>query len=151
MRGFLGGFVAALVVLALVVFAAVETGAVPARADGAPLPGERWAARTSLKTTIAREAPKPAYPYPPSDADIAHGATLYVQNCAVCHGTANTTPNAIARGFGVIKPPQFNKNDVTDDPEDTVSAVNGYRVGRTGDRSLGRRTRGSRACASRLR
>jgi mono/diheme cytochrome c family protein len=117
MRGFVGGFVAALVVLALVVFVAVETGVVPARADGSAMPGERWAARTSLNATIRREAPKPPYPFPPTDADIAQGATLYVQNCAVCHGTANTTPNAIARGLGVIKPPQFNKNDVSDDPE----------------------------------
>ena len=117
MRGFIGGFVAALVVLALVVFVAVETGIVPARADGSPMPGERWAARTSLAATIRREEPKPPYPFPPNDAEIAHGATLYVQNCAVCHGTANSTPNAIARGLGVIKPPQFNKHGVSDDPE----------------------------------
>ncbi len=117
MRGFIGGFVAALVVLALVLFAAVETGAVPARGDGSALPGERWAARTSLNATIAREAPKPPYPFTQTDADIAQGATLYVQNCAVCHGTANSTPNAIARGLSVVKPPQFNKHDVSDDPE----------------------------------
>jgi thiosulfate dehydrogenase len=117
MRRFIGGFVAALVVLALLVFTAVETGIVPARADGSPMPGERWAARVSLQATIAREAPNPPYPYTQTDADIAHGATLYVQNCAVCHGTANSTPNAIARGLGVVKPPQFNKNDVSDDPE----------------------------------
>jgi mono/diheme cytochrome c family protein len=117
MRGFIGGFVAALVIVGLIVFAAVETGSVPARADGPAMPGERWAARTSLKATIDREAPKLPYPFTPTDADIAHGATLYVQNCAVCHGTANTTPNAIARGLGVSTPPQFNKHDVSDDPE----------------------------------
>jgi thiosulfate dehydrogenase len=117
MRGFIGGFVAALVILGLIVFAAVETGSIPARADGPALPGERWAARTSLKATIDREAPKPPYSFNPTDADIAQGATLYVQNCAVCHGTANTTPNAIARGLGVSTPPQFNKHDVSDDPE----------------------------------
>jgi thiosulfate dehydrogenase len=116
MRGFIGGIVAALIVIAVVLFAAVKTGAVPARADGPLLPGERWAAQTSLKATIAREAPKPPYPYTQTDADIARGATLYVQNCAVCHGTATTTPNAIARGLGV-RPPQFGKHGVDDDPE----------------------------------
>ncbi|HEX3467587.1 MAG TPA: cytochrome c [Candidatus Elarobacter sp.] len=117
MRGFIGGFVVALVLVALAVVASVELGLVPARADGPPMPGERWAAHTSLAATIAREAPKPPYPYPPTDADIGQGATLYVQNCAVCHGTANTTPTAIARGLGVSSPPQFNKHDVSDDPE----------------------------------
>jgi mono/diheme cytochrome c family protein len=116
MRGFIGGFVAALLVLGLVVFGAVKTGRVPARADAPPFLGETWAAHTALKATTAREAPQPPYPYTQTDADIATGAKLYVQNCAVCHGTANSTPNAIARGLGV-RPPQFNKHDVMDDPE----------------------------------
>jgi mono/diheme cytochrome c family protein len=116
MRSFVGGFAAAVVLLALVVFGAVETGAVPARADGALMPGENWLAHTSLKATMTREAPKPPYPFTQTDADIATGAKLYVQNCAVCHGTANSTPTSIARGLGV-RAPQFNKHDVMDDPE----------------------------------
>ena len=116
MRGFIGGFVAALAVIALVLFAAVKTGSVPARADGPLMPGEKWASRTSLAATMAREAPKPPYPFTQTDQDIADGAKLYVQNCAVCHGTANSTPNAIARGLGV-RPPQFAKHGVDDDPE----------------------------------
>ncbi len=117
MRGFFGGVIVALIVLALVSLGAVETGLVPARADAPPLPGERWAAHTALQATIAREAPKAPYPYTQGDADIARGATLYVQNCAFCHGTANSTPNSVARGLGPVHPPQFNKNDVSDDPE----------------------------------
>jgi thiosulfate dehydrogenase len=116
MRGFLAGFVAALIVMALVIFGAVKTGNVPARADGPLMPGERWAAKTALDATIAREGPQPPFPYTQTDADIETGAKLYVQNCAVCHGTANSTPNAIARGLG-IRAPQFNKNDVMDDAE----------------------------------
>ena len=118
MRGFLGGFAAALVVLALLFFLAVKLGGLPARADARPWPGERWIARTALNATIAREEPQPPYPYSPApDSEIANGATLYVQNCAVCHGTAHTTPNAIARGMSPIRPPQFEKNPVDDDPE----------------------------------
>ena len=116
MRRFIGGFVAALAVIVLIVLAAVQFGLVPARADGPLMPGERWAAKTSLHAAVDREAPKPPYPYTQTDADIAQGAKLYVQNCAVCHGTAHTTPNAIARGMGV-RPPQFGKHGVDDDPE----------------------------------
>ena len=115
-RAFLGGFAAAIIVVVLLVFGAIETGAVPARADGGLLPGEHWAANTSLNATIEREAPKPPYPAYATNADITDGARLYVQNCSVCHGTAHTTANAIARGLGV-RPPQFAKHDVNDDPE----------------------------------
>ncbi len=116
MRAFTGGCVAALIVIGLAVFGAIQTGSVPARADGALMPGERWAARTALAATLKREAPQPPYPYTQTDADIASGAKLYVQNCAVCHGTGRSTPTAIARGMGV-RPPQFAKDDVMDDPE----------------------------------
>jgi thiosulfate dehydrogenase len=120
MRGFIGGFVAALLMVAVIGVTAVVTGHVPARADGALMPGEKWAAHTSLDATIQREQPQPPYPFgPPSDLDVTTGAKLYVQNCAACHGTAHTTPNSIARGLGV-QPPQFNKNGVDDDPEGTT-------------------------------
>lgn len=114
MRSFLAGIVATLVALLVLGFAAVQTGAVPANADRGALPGEKWAAHTSLDATIAREAPKDP-PTAMNDADLAAGATLYVQNCAVCHGTAHSTPNAIERGL-YISAPQFAKHDVTDDP-----------------------------------
>jgi hypothetical protein len=71
MRGFIGGFIAALIVIAAVSIAAVKTGSLPARADGPLMPGEKWVARTALNAAIAREAPKPPYPYTQTDADIA--------------------------------------------------------------------------------
>ena len=111
---FLAGFITAILLAAVVAVIAVETGAVPANADRGPLPGETWAARTSLRATINREAPKDP-PFTATPADLENGARLYVQNCAVCHGTANSTPDAIARGF-YIRAPQFQKDDVTDDP-----------------------------------
>jgi mono/diheme cytochrome c family protein len=117
MRAFLLGVVVTLTALALLAFGVVQTGAVPARQDIVPGKLESWAAHTSLDATIEREAPKPPYPYgPPTEADFVAGATLYVQNCSVCHGTAHTTPNAIARGFAV-KAPQFAKHSVEDDSE----------------------------------
>ena len=111
---FLAGFVTAMLLAAVIAFAAVETGAVPANADRGPLPGEKWAAHTSLEATIKRDAPKTA-PFDATPADLENGAKLYVQNCAICHGTAHSIPNAIDRGF-YVSAPQFVKHDVTDDP-----------------------------------
>ncbi|HEY4439632.1 MAG TPA: cytochrome c [Candidatus Elarobacter sp.] len=117
MRPFVLGFIIALALVALAGFGAVETGAVPARQDTPPGPMEKWMARTSLAATINREAPQPPYPFgPPTEADFVAGANLYVQNCAVCHGTPGSSPSAIARGLSV-NAPQFAKHGVDDDPE----------------------------------
>ena len=86
MRSFVGGFVAAVVLLALVVFGAVETGAVPARADGALMPGEklggphlaqrddRSARRPSRPTRTPRPTPT-SRPAPSSTSRTARSAT----------------------------------------------------------------------------
>lgn len=120
MRPFLFGFVVAFVLAGLAAFGAVKTGAVMARQDVPAGKLETWLAHTSLNATIDREKPMPPYPYgPPSPADLVAGANMYVQNCAVCHGTAHSTPSAIARGL-VVKAPQFAKHGVDDDPEGVI-------------------------------
>ena len=117
MRAFLLGVFVALAGVAIVVFGIIQTGAVPARQDIRPGKLERYMANTSLKATIEREAPRPPYPFgPPDERGYVAAAHLYVQNCAVCHGTAHSTPTATARGFAV-RPPQFAKDGVEDDPE----------------------------------
>ncbi|HTW84186.1 MAG TPA: cytochrome c [Candidatus Sulfotelmatobacter sp.] len=116
MRAFFGGFVLALILVAVAGVAAVLTGVVPARQDVKPGMMERWAAKKSLAATMRREVPQPPYPIAtPDEAGFVKGATLYVQNCAVCHGTAHSTPTAIAQGFA-IHAPQFAKHGVDDDP-----------------------------------
>jgi mono/diheme cytochrome c family protein len=116
MLRFISGIVATLVVLAVLAFLAVQFGMVPATADVPPPALEKWAAKTSLDATIAREAPQPPYPFPASDAAMVAGAKLYVQNCAMCHGTGVGGPTNMAKGF-YIRAPQFAKHGVDDDPE----------------------------------
>src|ERR1700760_524923 len=114
MRSFLGGVLAALVLVLVVVWASVQFALVPARADGPLMPGERWAAKTSLAATIKREAPQPPYPVStPSDTDIAQGARLSAHTCRVGQAPGNTAPNAGGGGIG-IRPPQFGKHGVDD-------------------------------------
>ncbi len=116
MLRFLAGIFSTLIVLALIVIGAVKFGLVPATADVKPPQLERMLAHTSLDATIAREAPQPPYPYASSDAAIVAGAKLYTQHCAMCHGTATGEPTALAKGL-YIRPPQFVKHGVDDDPE----------------------------------
>jgi thiosulfate dehydrogenase len=115
-RGIVLGVVATLVVLGLGAYLGVEAGMLPANADGKPSRLERWAARTSLRTTLEREAPKGPNPLPLDNANLIAGIKLYAANCAVCHGASDGKPSNIALGV-YQKPPQLVKDGVEDDPE----------------------------------
>jgi thiosulfate dehydrogenase len=115
-RGFVLGVIAALAALALCVYLAVVSGAIPANADAKPSKLERWMASTSLHATLAREAPTESNPVPLDDANLIAGIRIYTANCAVCHGGADSKPSNIARGL-YQKPPQLATDGVEDDPE----------------------------------
>ncbi len=113
--GFFVGILASFGLIACLGVAAVFSGFIPANANAKPSTLERTMARISLNATIRREAPQGDAPIPMSDANLTQGVLLYGQNCAVCHGTTKDKPTAIARGL-YQKPPQFMRDDVTDDP-----------------------------------
>jgi mono/diheme cytochrome c family protein len=115
-RGTLIGIVATLAVISVVGFIAVQFGFVPANADGKPSKIERWAARTSLRATIAREAPRTPNPVPLTDANLVSGIKLYAANCAICHGASDGNRSNVAAGL-YQRPPQLAKDGVEDDPE----------------------------------
>ncbi len=117
MRAFLLGVAAMIVVLIAGAFATVWFGLMPAGADAPYFPMEKWAANHMIDTTIDREAPQPPYPFGPStDAIVLAGAKAYMTNCAVCHGSAGSDASNISQGM-YVKPPQFTKHGVDDDPE----------------------------------
>jgi len=118
-RGIVLGVVATIVVLALGAYIGVEVGLLPANADGKPSHLERWAARVSLRATIAREAPRTPNPLQATDANFIAGIRLYAADCAVCHGAADGKPTTIARGL-YQHPPQLAKDGVEDDPDGTT-------------------------------
>ncbi len=119
MRGVVLGAISALVVLGLVLYIGIEAGIMPANADAKPSRLERWAARTSLRATLAREAPPTAPPIAGDDANLIAGIRLYAADCAVCHGASDGEPSAIARGL-YQRPPQLAKKGVEDDPESVI-------------------------------
>lgn len=117
-RAFVLGVLVTIVVALAIGYVALNNGLIPANADGNPVPLEAWAAKTSLRATLARDAPKGSDPVEPTDANLVAGIGLYTKNCAVCHGTAkgDASMTAIAKGL-YTRPPQFAAHGVEDDPE----------------------------------
>ena len=116
LKHFVLGVVSAVVVAVACAYVAIASGVIPAAADGGPLVLERWAARTSLRATLARDAPKDPNPVALTDANLIAGIRLYGQRCAICHGTAAGDVSPIARGE-YPAPPQLVSNGVENDPQ----------------------------------
>ena len=118
MLKFILGIVFTLVVLAGVGYYLLSSGFIPANADAKPGSLERFVARTSLRATLARDAPKEPNPVQLTDDNLAAGIKLYETNCAICHGTAagKTSASPIAKGENPA-PPQLATDGVEDDPE----------------------------------
>ncbi|HMF27617.1 MAG TPA: hypothetical protein VKE42_02535, partial [Candidatus Cybelea sp.] len=87
-RGIVIGILGTLVVIVVLGYAAVELGLLPANADAKASGIERWAARTSLRATIARQASRTPNPVPLTDENLVAGIKLYAANCAMCHGAS---------------------------------------------------------------
>ena len=118
MRGFFGGFVAAIVIALVGGFLLVKSGFIPANADAKPGMLELWMARTSLRATLVRESPKGPNPVPLTDANLIQGINLYGQHCVTCHGTAAGDASASPAAKGMYpKPPQLASDGVEDDPQ----------------------------------
>lgn len=119
LKGFIAGVAAVVVAGLLGAYLLIATGRIPANADAKPPALEKWAARTSLRATIAREAPKGAPPVAADDANLAAGVKVYAANCAVCHGAADGTASNIAQGL-YQRAPQLAKRPVDDDEEGEI-------------------------------
>ena len=117
-KSFVLGIVVSIVAAAGAAYVVVVSGAIPAAANGKPLPLERWAARTSLRATLARDAPKGPNPVTLTDENLIAGITLYGQHCAICHGTAKGDASAspVAKGEFPAAP-QLASDGVEDDPQ----------------------------------
>jgi thiosulfate dehydrogenase len=96
----------------------VISGTIPAAANGIALPLEEWAAQTSLRATLNKNAPKGPNPVALTDENLITGIGLYGEHCAICHGTAKGDASAspVAKGE-YPAPPQLAADGVEDDPE----------------------------------
>ncbi len=118
-KGIIVGFLLTLAAGSLGAYLFVVMGCMPANADGQPPALEKWMARTSLRATLNREAPKGDNPQKLTDANLISGIQLYAVNCAVCHGASDATASNIANGL-YQHAPQLAKHGVEDDPDGKI-------------------------------
>ncbi|MGZ4814234.1 MAG: c-type cytochrome [Terriglobales bacterium] len=129
MKGFLLGIIVTVVVIAAVVYIYFAGGYAPVGTAAQAMPFEKTFARMALDARVRKEAPHQV-PMQADESNLAAGANIYVEHCAVCHGLPGKEQSAIAQGEFPQPPHLFKGKGVTDDePGETYWKVaNGIRM-----------------------
>ncbi len=129
LTGFVLGVLVTVLVAVVAAYVYFGQGMAPVATSASPMPFEARLAHMALRARITREMPKDA-PIPADEANLAAGAHVYVEQCAVCHGVPGAEPTAIARGEFPKPPHLFRGKGVTDDPpgETYWKVANGIRM-----------------------
>jgi thiosulfate dehydrogenase len=132
MRAFLMlvlGVILGAVAVVLGVYCYFAMGQAPVATSAFPMPFEKKLAHLALDATIGREMPK-TVPLQPDEANLAAGATIYREHCAVCHGLPAQQPTLIAAGMYPRPPKLLEGKGVTDDEpgESYWKIANGIRL-----------------------
>jgi len=92
MKGFLLGFVTALVVLAVAGYGYLKLGLAEVRGDVPASELEEYLMQTAVHAAVQRNAPALRSPVPPTDVNLITGGRMYLEQCAGCHGTPGQQP-----------------------------------------------------------
>jgi mono/diheme cytochrome c family protein len=114
MKGFLLG-IATVALLLAVVLALALMGFVGMRADNPPSKIETIVAGHAMDASVARAAPKIKNPVMADEVNLAAGAKLYREHCALCRGDPAHPKATLADSLNPPAP-QF-MNDMADMPE----------------------------------
>ena len=127
--GLIVGFVAGIIIIPLIALVGIRLGYAPVATASPPLPLEKWLAHTALKAAVARQAPTQC-PIEASETNLLAGAKVYLENCAMCHGTVGQGKTPFAKGMYPPPPQLFQGTGVTDDPVEHTywKAANGIRL-----------------------
>jgi thiosulfate dehydrogenase len=128
-KGIAIGFILAIAISAGSVFLYFSAGLAPVATADPPMPFEKKLANMALDAHIEKQH-IPASPVQADEANFLAGATVYKQQCALCHGLPGQSPIDYATTM-FPKPPQlFRGKGVTDDPasETFWKAANGIRL-----------------------
>jgi len=109
------GMVLGIAFVVIGAFLYFRLGYAPVATAAPPMPFETLMAKAALRATIAKQ-PTADSPIAADASNLAAGAQIYRDTCAVCHGLQGQPETGIAKGM-FPKPPQLLKGKgVTDDP-----------------------------------
>src|SRR4029077_2699371 len=117
------------VAIALGIYCYFATGRAPVATSAPPLPFEKKLAHGALNARVNREMPK-TVPLQPDEPNLAAGAKVYREHCAVCHGLPGQKETLIAAGMYPRPPKLTEGKGVTDDEpgESYWKVANGIRL-----------------------
>jgi len=129
MKGFIAGVILTLIVIVIAVYIYFGTGMAPVATASQAMPFEKKLANMALNARVKKEMPHQA-PIQADETNFTAGAQIYLQHCAVCHGTPGKPQTAIGAGEFPKPPLLFKGKGVTDDePGETYWKVaNGIRL-----------------------
>jgi len=90
-------------------------GYAPVATSAAPMPFEKFMAKMGLHAAISKHPPADS-PIPADESNLAAGAHIYRESCAMCHGLSGQQPTGIAKGMFPPPPPLLQGKGVADDP-----------------------------------
>jgi mono/diheme cytochrome c family protein len=115
MGKFLFGLILGLVLLPVGIYFYFAKGIAPVATSAPPMPFEKMFASLALHARLDKEGPK-TVPISADEPNLAAGAQVYKEHCAVCHGLPGQPQSAIASGMFPKPPKLMEGKGVTDDP-----------------------------------
>jgi mono/diheme cytochrome c family protein len=129
LKGLIVGILLTLLLTAGGIYFYFSTGRAPVATKAPPMPFESKLAKMGQHAYLDK-LPHPEPQVPADEANLLHGAKIYKENCAVCHGLPGEEKSAVAKGMYPPPPQLFHGTGVTDDEawESYWKVENGIRL-----------------------
>lgn len=129
LKGLILGILLGVLLIAGGVYFYFSSGKAPVATAAPPMPFEKKFAQIGLHAYLDK-LPHPAPQVPADEENLLHGAKVYKENCAACHGLPGEEKPTIAKGMYPTPPQLFHGVGVTDDEawESYWKVENGVRM-----------------------
>src|ERR1700687_3887891 len=113
-KGLILGILLGVLLIAGGVYYDFASGKAPVATAAPPMPFEKKIAQIGLHAYLDK-LPHPEPQVPADETNLLHGAKIYKEACAVCHGLPGEEKTAAAKGMYPPPPQLFHGTGVTDD------------------------------------